>query len=150
MNNTIKMSFGTSKIIKEIKKEHPDIKLEVFSNGNNQYQIVDFNGNHGIFTNPITFQILSKNNFSNNFGFINYSYLNLNDNEKNIFNAEIKKIKNNLNNEPIQGMILSREVSGRKRLVLITTWENYFDFNNWIKHNTLMSLVEISLNYKRV
>lgn len=150
MNSIITMSFGNTSIIKSIQRKHPNIKLDIFSNGNNQYQIVDFNGNPGIFTNPITFQVLAKHNFNNNFNFINYSYFNLNKDEKNIFDAKISEIRNSLNNTPMKGIMLLQETNERQRLVLVTTWESYLDFNNWIKGNDLISLAELSLNYKRM
>ena len=73
MENQISMTFGSNQILNKIRKQHPNVKLSLFKNGDDQYQIVDFSGNHNIFKNPITFDVLKNHNFNEKFDFVNYS-----------------------------------------------------------------------------
>lgn len=149
MENQICMTFGSNQILNKIRKQHPDVKLSLFKNGDDQYQIVDFSGNHNIFKNPITFDVLKNHNFTEKFEFVNYSYFNLSEDDQKIFDASIEKMDNDAELDNMISFVILKETVNRKRTVLMTTWHDYFDFNNWKKRNDFLNLAEMSLNYKR-
>lgn len=145
MNNQISMTFGNKFIVDKLKKANPELDLSLFNSGDGQYQIIDFQGNHDIFKNNIIFDVIFDHDFFSNINFVNYSYFNLSDDDKKVFDAIIEKIKND---DSIHFLLL-KETKEKKRFVLASSWNNYFDFKSWQKDNKLLNLAELSLNYKK-
>lgn len=145
MNNQISMTFGNKFIVDKLKKANPELDLSLFNSGDGQYQIIDFQGNHDIFKNNIIFDVIFDHDFFSNINFVNYSYFNLSDDDKKVFDAIIEKIKND---DSIHFLLL-KETKEKKRFVLASSWNNYFDFKSWQKDNQLLNLAELSLNYKK-
>lgn len=145
MNNQISMTFGNKFIVDKLKKANPELDLSLFNSGDGQYQIIDFQGNHDIFKNNIIFDVIFDHDFFSNINFVNYSYFNLSDDDKKVFDAIIEKIKND---DSIHFLLL-KETRDKKRFVLASSWKNYFDFKSWQKDNQLLNLAELSLNYKK-
>lgn len=145
MNNQISMTFGNKFIVDKLKKANPELDLSLFNSGDGQYQIIDFQGNHDIFKNNIIFDVIFDHDFFSNINFVNYSYFNLSDDDKKVFDAIIEKIKND---DSIHFLLL-KETKEKKRFVLAYSWNNYFDFKSWQKDNKLLNLAELSLNYKK-
>ncbi|CAI2682391.1 hypothetical protein [Apilactobacillus apinorum] len=145
MNNQISMTFGNKFIVDKLKKANPELDLSLFNSGDGQYQIIDFQGNHDIFKNNIIFDVIFNHDFFSNINFVNYSYFNLSDDDKKVFDAIIEKIKNDASIH----FLLLKETRDKKRFVLASSWKNYFDFKSWQKDNQLLNLAELSLNYKK-
>lgn len=139
------MTFGNKFIVDKLKKANPELDLSLFNSGDGQYQIIDFHGNHDIFKNNIIFDVIFDHDFFSNINFVNYSYFNLSDDDKKVFDAIIEKIKND---DSIHFLLL-KETRDKKRFVLASSWNNYFDFKSWQKDNQLLNLAELSLNYKK-
>lgn len=93
MNNQISMTFGNKFIVDKLKKANPELDLSLFNSGDGQYQIIDFQGNHDIFKNNIIFDVIFNHDFFSNINFVNYSYFNLSDDDKKVFDAIIEKLK---------------------------------------------------------
>lgn len=92
---------------------------------------------------------MKNHNFTEKFEFVNYSYFNLSEDDQKIFDASIEKMDNDAELDNMISFVILKETVNRKRTVLMTTWHNYFDFNNWKKRNDFLNLAEMSLNYKR-
>lgn len=150
MSRQITMTFGNDFILNKLRKKHPSVKLDVFLGNSNQYQIVDFSGVTNIFQNPLIFNIDYSKDFTDEFYFVNYTYFNLDDDQKKIFDAYIKKIQETYKDDKIISFSILHEAVGKKRTILMTTWNNYLDFKHWNLADSLMSLSEMSLNYKRI
>ncbi|WP_367341900.1 hypothetical protein [Limosilactobacillus sp.] len=146
MISQINFTFGSSQLLRDIAKKHPDrtFKLCVSNGDNVKYALFDVSGKENIFSSPISLKTIDG--FGDDLrGIISYQSFKLSNDDERIMREKAKDIiASSKQAKGANAILLCNRVGHPNSTILLSAWNSQADLNAWHDSNLYSSLNEFS------
>ena len=140
MIRSIAITFGSEKVLNDLKAKHPDRELRVYNalSNQNELMVLDVSGEESVFSSPVEYSVLSHIGNDHWNGFISFITLELDFDQQKVFDARINKLMGDILPDGMKSMYSLHSHNNISERVLLTTWESSSQFELWKKDSNLL------------
>lgn len=146
MISQINFTFGSSQLLRDIAKKHPDRNFKLcVSNGENvKYALFDVSGKDNVFSSPVSLKAITG--FGDDLrGIISYQSFKLSKDDERIMREKAKDtIANSKDFKGANAILLCSRVGHPNSTILLSAWNSQNDLNSWHDSSLYSSLNEFS------
>lgn len=131
----INFTFGPKDVLEGLQEKYPKRNLVLFRSvtDRNRYMLFDYSGQENIFTAGLSYTLVRKIEFEENWdGFFEFRYLTLDNDEQKVFTAIMDKWeKKDRRPFGLNEVVVLRSENKNFEHVMINIWEDEADFLDW-------------------